>query len=275
MKIGYWQPSGGIQASLALHAGAGAALLAGAPWGWPLGTLVANHVLLTAAGLWPRSHLLGANLTRLPDAHARNAVALTIDDGPDPEVTPQVLDLLDAAHARASFFCIGQRVEQHPQLAREIVARGHRIENHSHTHAHHFSFLGMGGLRREIVRAQQAISQVTGQSPVYFRAPAGLRNPLLDPVLQGLGLQLASWTRRGFDTVTPDADRVMSRLSEGLQSGDVLLLHDGHSPRLASGQTLVLVVLPRLLALLHERGLRAVALPRESATMDPLRAAHS
>src|SRR5262249_21758744 len=157
-------------------------------------------------------------------AAAAGAVAITIDDGPDPAVTPQVLDMLDQYRARATFFCIGERVQQHAQLAREIVSRGHPIENHSQHHLHRFSVLGPRGIAAEIARAQDTIETVTGQRPRFFRAPAGLRNPFLEPVLSRLGLQLTSWTRRGFDTVNPDAGVVFRRLARGLAGGDILLL---------------------------------------------------
>ena len=127
-----WSPSPFLKASAVLHAGAAVgALAAPALWPWALGAVVVNHALITTAGLLPRSTLLGPNLTRLPAAsQARREIALTIDDGPDPQVTPAVLDLLDAAQAKATFFCIGWRAPQHPPLCREIVARGHPVENH-------------------------------------------------------------------------------------------------------------------------------------------------
>ena len=90
-------------------------------WPWALGALVVNHAIITTAGLLPRTTLLGPNLTRLPDAAAaRREVAITIDDGPDPDTTPHVLDLLDAAGAKASFFCIGWRARENPALCREM-----------------------------------------------------------------------------------------------------------------------------------------------------------
>ncbi len=104
-----WKPSPALKLSFALHGAAALGLVAApAAWPWALGTLGLNHLALTAAGLLPRSSVLGPNLTRLPPAAAgRGEIALTIDDGPDPEVTPRFLDLLDAAGVRASFFCIG------------------------------------------------------------------------------------------------------------------------------------------------------------------------
>ena len=245
-----------------LHAGAGLAVLAvPAQWPWALAVLALNHALITGLGLWPRSTALGANLLRLPEASAaRNEIALTIDDGPEPAVTPAVLDLLDAAGARATFFCIAERARRHPELVREIVRRGHDVQNHSHAHSHRFSLLGPRGLAREILAAQAVLTEVAGEAPRFFRAPAGLRNPFLAPVLHGMGIALASWTRRGFDTRERDPQRVLQRLTRGLAAGDILLLHDGNCARDAQGRPVVLTVLPALLDELHRAGLVPVTL---------------
>jgi peptidoglycan/xylan/chitin deacetylase (PgdA/CDA1 family) len=257
-----WQPTLVIQASFALHAGAAIALLARPrSWPWVLAAVVADHLILTAAGLWPRSRLLGPNWTHLPAAAAANgSVAITIDDGPDPNVTPLVLDLLDRHSAKATFFCIGALVEQHSNLAREIISRGHSIENHSQHHLHRFSVLGPGRLAAEITRAQDTIAAATGERPRFFRAPAGLRSPFLEPVLARLGLRLASWTRRGFDTVNPDPAVVLERLTRGLRGGDILLLHDGHAACTPAGVPVILEVLPRLLQAVSAAQLTPVTL---------------
>lgn len=257
-----WLNTPALKASAALHAAAVAGAVAlPADWPWALGALVANHAVLTVAGLLPRSHLLGPNLTRLPDlAVARREVALTIDDGPDPAVTLQVLDLLDAAGARASFFCIGRRARQSPTICREIVARGHRIENHGDAHSNAFSLWGPSRMRADIKAAQATLADITGQAPLFFRATAGLRNPLLDPVLRELNLRLASWTRRAFDTVHGDAPRMLQRLTRGLGPGDIMLLHDGHAARCADGQAVILAALPALLLHLKAAKLQPVTL---------------
>ncbi|VTU34922.1 Bifunctional xylanase/deacetylase precursor [Variovorax sp. PBS-H4] len=257
-----WPPV--VRASVGWHLAAlAAALLVPGAWPWAIGAVVLNHVLITAAGLTPRSSLLGPNVTRLPAASAaRGEVAITIDDGPDPEVTSQVLDLLDAHGQRATFFCIAERVREQPALAREIVERGHSIQNHTARHRHTFSFLGPRGFHAEIARAQQLLQEVTGERPICFRAPAGLRNPFLAPVLHRLGLVLVSWTRRGFDTRERDAATVLARLTKDLRAGDILLLHDGNAARTSSGRPVVLEVLPLLLERLHADGLRAVTLPQ-------------
>ncbi len=257
-----WRPSPLLVASAAVHLGAAAALLARPrAWPWALGALLANHVVLAAAGLWPRSQLLGANWTRLPErADLTPGVAITIDDGPDPAITPRVLELLEGYGACATFFCIGERVLRYPDVAQEIVRRGHVIENHSQRHRHNFSLLGPSGMNSEVLQAQESIFRVTGSRPQFFRAPAGLRNPFLDPVLARLKLHLASWTRRGFDTVSADADAVLRRLTNALQAGDILLLHDGNAARTHRGQAVILEVLPPLLEVLRSRGLRPVTL---------------
>src|SRR5207244_941541 len=159
-----------ISASLALHLGAMLATVARPRlWPWTLGALVADHLLLTAAGLWPRSRLLGPHWAHLPPAAAAGgAAATTPDDGPEPEATARVL---------------------------------------------------------------QPIGSTTCDRPPLFRAPAGLRNPFLEPVLARLDLRLTSWTRRGFDTVSHSADVVFGRLTHHLKGGDILLLHDGHAAR--------------------------------------------
>ena len=256
-----------VAGSLALHA-AGALALAVAPrhWRTVAGVLVADHVVLAAASLWPRSSWVGTNLSRLPEAAThRGEIALTFDDGPDPHVTPRVLDLLDRHGARATFFCIGERVQACPEIAAEIVRRGHRVENHTQTHPHLFACYPAPALRREILDAQESIVRASGHTPRLFRAPAGLRNPLLDWPLHRAGLRLVSWTRRGFDALETNPRRIARRLLTGLAAGDILLLHDGSAVRRRGGNPVVLEVLPRLLDEIAARRLRLVAIAATEA----------
>jgi len=257
-----WHPSPALQASFVLHGAAGIGVFASpGSWPWALGAVVANHVVLTVAGLLPRSTLLGPNITRLPAAaSARREIALTFDDGPDPEVTPVVLDRLDGAGVKATFFCIGRRAREHPDLCREIAARGHRVENHGDSHSRAFALFGPARMRSDISVAQQTLAGITGEAPRFFRATAGLRNPFLDPVLNRLGLRLAAWTRRSYDTLTGDRETVVRRLTRSLGPGDILLLHDGNSARDFSGKPVVLSALPHLLQRIDSEKLRPVTL---------------
>lgn len=257
-----WRPTPLMQLSLLAHVAMLLLVLVHWPlWPWALGVVLADHVLLFTVGLIPRSRALGVNWTRLPDAAAgERRIAITIDDGPDPEVTPGVLRILAAHGAQATFFFIGERAERHPALVRACAQAGHAVENHSYRHRRAFALMGWWQLRRELELAQRRLGELAGVTPRFFRAPAGLRSPLLDPLLQRLGLQLASWTRRGFDTVSADPDVVLARLSRDLRAGDILLLHDGHAARSALGEPVVLQVLPRLLELIAARRLRTVTL---------------
>jgi len=250
-----WRPAPAIRFSILLH-GAGAISLALHPdiWPWVAATLIANHLVLLAAVFFPRGRLLGPNLDRLPaSAVGRGEVCLTFDDGPDPEVTPRVLELLERYQAKASFFCVGERAQAHPEIVREIVRRGHSVENHSYRHSRAFALYGISLMRREVESAQAAVTAITGRAPEFFRSPAGFRSPLLDFVLAMAGLRYVSWTRRGFDAVNSDPARVLARLTLGLAAGDVLLLHDSAPVSLA--------VLPALLEQLAARGLKSVSLP--------------
>jgi peptidoglycan-N-acetylglucosamine deacetylase len=263
-----------VRASCWLHAAAAVGVAAHpAAWPWALGGVAANHAALAAAGLFPRSRLLGPNLLRLPeDARRRGKVALTFDDGPDSDVTPRVLDVLETHGATASFFLIGRRAARHAPLVREILRRGHSAENHTDRHLYRFAALPPGAMRREIAGAQEAIADAAagGPAPRFFRPPAGIRSPLLDPALAAAGLAQVAWTRRGFDTVSRDPAAVVRRLGRGLAAGDILLLHDGNAARAENGAApVVLATLPILLRLIAAAGLRAVSLPLAMAAAGP------
>jgi peptidoglycan/xylan/chitin deacetylase (PgdA/CDA1 family) len=226
-----------------------------------VGGLLLDHGVIGAAAMWPRSRMLGDNMTRLPGTSPE--IALTFDDGPHPDVTPAVLDRLERRGARATFFCVGRKVAAHPDLAAEVHRRGHRVENHTFGHPHAFGFYGARAMEREIRAAQDAIAAATGRAPRLFRAPVGIRNPWLDRVLARLDLRLVSWTRRGLDTVRTDASRVAERLLRGLAPGDILLLHDGSSARDAQGRAVALGALDRVLDGLEAAGLRSVPVAGE------------
>ncbi len=250
-----------LRASVALHAAAIPALvIAPTRWPWIAGALVVDHQITIASGFLPRSALLGPNLRRSPTAEAKGAVVLTFDDGPDPVVTPKVLDVLEARKARATFFCIGAYAARHRALAAEIALRGHRLENHSQTHSNGFWFMPPAMLDREIGRCQEELQRASGRAPTFFRAPAGFRSPLLEAALVRAGVRLASWTRRGFDAVARDPAAVVARLSRNLRAGDVMLLHDGARHPHPGRERVVLEALPRVLDAIEAAGLRAMPL---------------
>ncbi len=254
-----WRPGTAVQLATVVHLAALIAVLFRLEWWpWVVTVLVVNHLALALIGMWPRSRLLGDNMIRLPDAAARRGeIAVTFDDGPHPEVTPKVLDILDHYRAKASFFCVGDKAAAYPDLVREIVRRGHTIGNHSMHHSGFFGFYGPAALQREIGAAQSVLGGIAGHPPNFFRAPMGIRNPMLDPVVARMRLNYISWTRRGFDTIARNPAVVLKRLLNGVAAGDILLLHD--RPTL-HGETMVLSVLPALLGKLCAAGLKPVSL---------------
>ena len=258
-----WRVPPLLKGTLALHVATCAVYLAHPPSGpWLLAVIAANHALIIGSVFCPRGRLLGPNLVRLPHTAAqRGEVALTFDDGPDPLVTPRVLDLLDRYQMKASFFCIGAKVRKHPGIAADIARRGHAIENHSHDHTHWYAALAPWRMARDLDAAQAAIADASGVRPRFFRAPNGFRNPWMDALLAKRGLRYVAWTRRGLDTVRSDPAAVCRALTDELAAGDVLLMHDGNCGRTADGEAMVLAVLPAVLDHLARRGLKSVALP--------------
>lgn len=192
-------------------------------WQWA----VASQAVL--AGLWgcgtflPNSRLFGPVFRRVEGEDA----LLSIDDGPDPVDTPALLDLLDQHGKKAVFFVIGDKVRRYPELAREIVRRGHQIGNHTMTHpAGTMWCAGSVRTRREIAECSRAIEEVTGVKPRWFRAPAGHRNWFTHPVLREQGLELVGWRKRAFDAVRRDVPWIVKRLTTEVRDGDIILLHE-------------------------------------------------
>jgi len=234
-----------------------AAIVAGWFWGWwwalAGGALIAAWYCL--AVLRPRGQWLGP--VRCMCGGGR--VLITIDDGPDPHDTPLLLDLLDRHRVKAVFFMIGEKVAAHPELAREVLRRGHEIGNHTMTHPHAaFWCAGPWRTRREIAACQQTIERVTGFTPRWFRAPAGHRNFFTHPVAGGLGLEVVAWRRRGFDAVERDAAKVLRRILTKIGPGDIVLVHEA-TPIAAAV----------LEGVLQDERVRASAFPLSTAEMIP------
>ena len=202
-----------------------AAIGIGFEFGWPW-ALVAGAGI-AAVGCWavlsPGSQWLGpVHLTT-----ASPEVLITLDDGPDPQETLRLLELLDRHHTKAIFFMIGEKVRAHPELAREVIRRGHEIGNHTLTHPQaSFWCAGPWRTRREIAGCQDVIEEITGSRPRWFRAPVGHRNFFTHPVARSLGLKVMAWNRRGYDAVERDAAKVLARILPELSPGDIVLLHE-------------------------------------------------
>jgi peptidoglycan/xylan/chitin deacetylase (PgdA/CDA1 family) len=160
------------------------------------------------------------SLLKQPD----HSVALTFDDGPHPETTPAILDLLQHHNIKATFFLIGEKCEQYPELVHRIVAEGHQIANHSATHAYSISLSSRRAWREEIERCQRQIMSIVGTAPLLFRPPYGVTTPNLSKALADTGLTPVGWSLHTHDW-TSSASGVLKRL-DTVDHGDIVLLHD-------------------------------------------------
>ena len=224
----HWLTTPALQLSAAAHTGSALlVMLNPGSWQWALGVVMFNYLVLTAGVMRPKSRMLGPNMTRLPDTAARRReVSLTFDDGPDPKITPLVLDLLDQYGAKASFFCIASKVSAYPELAREIIGAG-TARKTIRTVTLRIRLFRPWCILREIESAQSTISAVTALRRI-FRAPMGFA-PSLPRQPSALACA-APPTRRGFDTFASIQNRYCGNL-RGLAAGDILLLHDGRPNR--------------------------------------------
>jgi peptidoglycan-N-acetylglucosamine deacetylase len=230
-----------------------------------LAILSATTLLVVYLLFHPRNQWMVANRSRVDGARC---VALTFDDGPDPVYTPKLLDLLRDKGVKATFFVVGKRVDQHPEIVRRACTEGHLIGNHTWSHDSLFCFLTPRSLRAEIERGAESIRRSCGFRPRIFRSPVGLRHPLLAPYLEHAGLEYVSWSVRTFDTFTGNSGVLAERILNKAASGDIILLHD----RLPRGTDAMLEALPLVIDKLRERGLEFVlAGPREEArgTLEP------
>jgi peptidoglycan/xylan/chitin deacetylase (PgdA/CDA1 family) len=195
----------------------------------------------------PRNQWLVSNRSQVSGA---GCVALTFDDGPDPVDTPRLLDLLREKDVKATFFVVGKRAEQYPEIVRRAQAEGHLIGNHSWSHPSLFCFLTPRRLRAEIERGSESIFRVCGSRPSYFRSPVGLRHPFLEKYLNDAGLEYISWRIRSCDTMIGNSRTLARRVLGKLSSRDIILLHD-HLPR---GANVMLEALPSIIEVIKKRG---------------------
>ncbi len=187
-------------------------------------------IILAAGALFYASYSLRAGMyvkaycRRRTD---RRVVALTFDDGPHPERTPRVLDVLKRHGVKAAFFVTGEQARACPGIVKRMADEGHLVGNHSWHHTPRFPLLGARAMTGELRRCDALLEELTGSRPEWFRPPYGVTNPTLGRVVHRGGYRVAGWDVRSLDTfVRRPRERVFARVCRLLRPGSVVLLHD-------------------------------------------------
>ena len=196
---------------------------------------------------------------RLPGEE--RTVAITFDDGPHPQGTPAVLEILAEHDAKATFFLVGERVRAEPNLARELTAQGHTIALHCDRHRNALRLSGRA-LREDIDRAQATIGEVTGSQCTLQRAPYGIYTPAFVREVRAAGLSPWLWSQWGRDwRRRATAESITSDATSTLTAGDVVLLHDGDDYSSSGSHERTVAALGGILNAAKARSLGFVALP--------------
>jgi len=192
---------------------------------------------------------------------ADKLVALTFDDGPSPVWTPQILDALNQAGIKATFFMLGDHVEQYPEIARRVAREGHEIGNHTYDH-HVLLYYTPAELEDEIAHAERVIKSVTGVSPKYFRPPKAWLTQKEKAIISRMGYKIVLWSLNSKDWVTFHDKQITSYILRHIRPGDIILFHDSGGALTTQGgdrrQTVKTIL--RLAKKLKERGYRFVTI---------------
>jgi peptidoglycan/xylan/chitin deacetylase (PgdA/CDA1 family) len=190
-----------------------------------------------------------------------SGVVLTFDDGPDPVHTREVLDALDVHEAKATFFVIGRKAEQHRDVVEEILRRGHEVGVHGFAHDRLFSLRGGKRVRADLERAIRVLENITGTTPSLFRPPIGHTNPTIARIADRLDLTTVGWSVRARDGLaSTKPDDVLARISRGLEDGAIVLLHD--APETGDRKPAGVTALPAILDRIAAKNLRVVPLSK-------------
>ena len=214
---------------------------------------------LAAHGIWHRNSIVfGSVLARLPGDE--KVVSITFDDGPNPDATPRILDVLSREGVHATFFVLGRHADRWPGLVRRMADEGHQLGNHGYFHRKlHRRFPGY--IRDDLTRGADAIERASGVRPAHFRAPHGFRNPWVTPIARSLGERTIGWSLGVWDSARPGADEIVTRTLEGMRAGSILLLHDGDGYDVGGDRTQTAEAVPRIIDGLRALGFGFVTLP--------------
>jgi peptidoglycan/xylan/chitin deacetylase (PgdA/CDA1 family) len=229
------------------------------PMGWALAVLAGYMALIGGGVALLKWRVFVDAVVRGPPG--ARGVVLTFDDGPHPHWTPRVLEMLRTRGATATFFVVGRKVQQHPEVVRAILERGHSVGLHSYAHDRLFALRSERHVRQDLEQGISALQSVTGQRPVLFRPPIGHTNPIVARVVDALDLTVVGWTIGGRDGVaSARPGDVVARVRRDLRDGAIVLLHD--APERGDREPAVVRALPAILDTIAAEGLEVVPLAR-------------
>lgn len=180
----------------------------------------------------PATRIITHVPTKNADGTDAKRIALTFDDGPSPDYTPQVLALLKKHGIKATFCLVGRQVKKHPELVQQIVAEGHKVANHSMNHDEHLPCRSDAKLQQEVLAEKALIeSVVPGTKVSYFRAPAGNWDLHMRKVILGWGMKPLGWSIDTKDWQQPGTEAIVNMVNNRIHSGAVILMHDGGGNR--------------------------------------------
>ncbi len=191
-------------------------------------------------------------------AFSAKTIALTFDDGPDPKVTPLILDILKKNNVKATFFVLGKAAKRHPMLLRRIAAEGHAIGNHSWTHG---KVKTKDQAVWELIRTNQAVTFATGNCPTVFRPPYGIQDGEYAAQAKAMGMASVLWTAIDGDTVTKSPEKMLAYVGTP-KSGEIILCHDG------PGKSATPPMVSLLVAKLKKKGYEFATVPELLGTWD-------
>ena len=209
--------------------------------------------LLTVGALYPRSQIFGRVKWR--GANRLPTVALTFDDGPNGEYTPQILDVLRDHDAVATFFVVGKNVERYPEVVLRAAKEGHVIGSHSFNHKA-LTFRRIESIRQKIEQTEGAVLVAAGLAPTLFRPPYGFRNPMVLRAARDLGYQVVTWSVTSTDWKRIGAAAIARQVLDKVRPGSIVLFHDGPGDRSQTVESLPIIVDE-----LHRRGYWTVTVP--------------
>jgi peptidoglycan/xylan/chitin deacetylase (PgdA/CDA1 family) len=210
-----------------------------------------------------RSGFFGKVRCCKPEDNTR--IALTFDDGPDPDLTPEVLSLLKAYEVSATFFLIAQKAKKHPDIVRSIIDNGHIIACHDLNHSIWSNFRMTKQLLNDIAQACLIIKEVSGLTPLFYRPPVGLMNPHVPKAIKILGMTIIGWSKSAKDMGNRNAQNI-KKIGQLAHPGDIVMMHDClPKPELKKE---ILEAIKKLCASIQQQGLRAVTID-ELFGLDP------